>query len=198
MDILTQSVYITPSDVLEYCFCSRFIYFMHCLCIPQYEEQRFKVLKGREAHKGVEQVNKDYLRKRIGCVKRESSVELSSQRYHLKGIVDEVLTLSDGTMAPLDYKYAQFKDRLYKTLRMQSVLYGLLIKDNYGKEVKKGYLVYVRSRHRLIEVDFSGGDFEKAKKTVEEVLNIIQGGYFPARTGSRLRCLDCCYKNICV
>ena len=198
MDVLTKSIYITPSDVLEYCFCPRFIYFMHCLCIPQHEEQRFKVLKGREVHEGVERVNKDYLRKRIGCVNRESSVELSSERYHLKGIVDEVLTLSDGTMAPLDYKYAEFKDRLYKTLRMQSVLYGLLIKDNYGKEVKRGYLVYVRSKRRLIEIDFSDGDFEKAKKAVEEILNIIQGGYFPSRAGSRLRCVDCCYKNICV
>ena len=198
MDVLTKSIYITPSDVLEYCFCPRFIYFMHCLCIPQHQELRFKVLKGREVHKGVERVNKDYLRKRIGCVNRELSVELSSEKYHLKGIVDEVLTLSDGTMSPLDYKYAEFKDRLYKTLRMQSVLYGLLIKDNYGKEVKRGYLVYVRSKRRLIEIDFSDGDFEKAKKTVEEILNIIQGGYFPSRAGSCLRCVDCCYKNICV
>ncbi len=198
MDVLTGSIYITPSNVMEYCFCPRFIYFMHCLCIPQHEEQRFKVLKGREVHEGVERVNKDYLRKRIGCVKRESSVELSSEKYCLKGIVDEVLILSDGTMAPLDYKYAEFKDRLYKTLKMQSLLYGLLIKDNYGKEVRKGYLVYVRSRRRLIEMEFSDNDFEKAKKTVKDVLSIIQEGYFPSRGGSRLRCVDCCYKNICV
>ena len=110
------------------------------------------MLKGREVHEGVERVNKDYLRKRIGCVKRESSVELSSEKYCLKGIVDEVLTLSDGTMAPLDYKY----------------------------------------------IEFSDNDFEKVKKTVGEVLHIIQEGYFPSRAGSRLRCIDCCYKNICV
>ena len=41
---------ITISDVLEYLFCPRFIYYIHCLDIPQYEESRFKVIKGREVH----------------------------------------------------------------------------------------------------------------------------------------------------
>ncbi|MDD3874557.1 MAG: hypothetical protein PHE01_10315, partial [Methanosarcina sp.] len=36
---------IRISDVLEYLFCSRFIYYMYCLDIPQHEEKRFKVLK---------------------------------------------------------------------------------------------------------------------------------------------------------
>jgi CRISPR-associated exonuclease Cas4 len=45
-----NSAIITISDVLEYQFCPRFIYFMRCLDIPQHEEKRFKVLKGREVH----------------------------------------------------------------------------------------------------------------------------------------------------
>lgn len=46
----TQGVYITPSEVIEYLYCPRFIYFMNCLGIAQHEDQRFMVLKGREVH----------------------------------------------------------------------------------------------------------------------------------------------------
>lgn len=42
---------IRISDVLEYLFCSRFIYYMYCLDISQHEEKRFKVIKGRESMK---------------------------------------------------------------------------------------------------------------------------------------------------
>ncbi len=51
---------ITPSDVIEHLFCPRFTYFIHCLKIPQHEELRYKVLKGRELHDKREKENKEY------------------------------------------------------------------------------------------------------------------------------------------
>ena len=42
-----REIFVTVSDALEYLFCPRFIYFMHCLGIAQREERRFKVQKGR-------------------------------------------------------------------------------------------------------------------------------------------------------
>ena len=45
-----QEIFVTVSDALEYLFCPRFIFFMHCLGIAQREERRYKVLKGRELH----------------------------------------------------------------------------------------------------------------------------------------------------
>lgn len=198
-DVLTQeSVYITPSEVVEYLFCPRFIFFMNCLVIPQHEEKRYKVLMGRELHEERQKINRDYLRKKISCVKKEILVYLASSRYHLKGEVDEVLYLADGTMAPLDYKFAEYKDSVYRTHKIQSVLYGLLIKDNYQCEVRKGYLCYVRSKYLLKETVFSERDFQEAHLIIGGVLRIIQQGYYPRKTKFSARCIDCCYKNICV
>jgi CRISPR-associated exonuclease Cas4 len=120
-------IYVTASVLLEYLFCPRFIYFMNCLCIDQNEDKRFKVLKGREVHEGKERVNIDYLRQRIGCVDKEISVYMASNKYHIHGVIDEVLTLSDGTLAPLDYKYAEYRDTVFRTQRYQSTFYALLI-----------------------------------------------------------------------
>ena len=93
---------ITISDVLEYLFCPRFIYYMHCLDIPQHEESRFKVMKGREVHETKLITNPEYLRKKLGVVKKEMNVFVASKQHHIKGIIDEVLILDDGTAAPFE------------------------------------------------------------------------------------------------
>jgi len=195
---LEPEVFITVSDVMEYLFCPRFIYFMHCLGIPQHEEKRYKVLKGRELHEAREKVNKSYIRKKLQCVRKEVAVYLVSKRNHLKGEVDEVLFLEDGTAAALDYKFAEFKDKVYRTHKYQSALYGLMIADNYGVEVNKGFVCYTRSNHLVKEVKLSGKDFARAVALVNEVLDIIQKGFYPEATKYKVRCVDCTYRNICV
>ena len=194
----TQGVYITPSEVIEYLYCPRFIYFMNCLEISQHEDQRYKVLKGREVHDERKRNNPDYVRKKLGCTSREMDVYLASDRYHLKGKVDEVLFLSDGTLAPLDYKYTEYKEGIYKTHRYQSILYALLIQDNYQQKVKCGYVCYIRSNSLIKEIPYTEKDFQSAQAAIAEILRITQRGYFPKRTPHRVRCVDCCYRNICV
>ena len=193
-----NTVSITPTEVIEYLFCPRFIYFMECLKIPQHENLRYKVLMGREVHERKAKVNREYVRKKIGCVDKEISVYLSSPKYKIRGIVDEVLSLADDTMAPLEYKFAEYRPYVFKTHRTQLALEALLIQENYGKPVKRGFLVYVRSKNFLREVLFKQSDYENASKIVEEILRIVQNGYYPKKTKSKVKCVDCCYKNICV
>jgi len=195
---IEQEVFVTVSDALEYLFCPRFIFFERCLMIPEHQEKRFKVLKGRELHEIREKVNRDYLRKRLKCTRKEISVYLTSHKYHFKGEVDEVLFLEDGTAAPLDYKYAEFKNTIYKTHKYQAALYGILIMEHFGVDVKKGFVCYTRSNNYVVEIDFRQKDFEMAKQIVREILMIIQRGYYPEGTKQKARCVDCTYKNICV
>ncbi len=199
MEIITkEGTYITPSEVIEYLYCPRFIYFMNCLSIPQHEEQRYKVLAGREIHEKKAKINKDYLRKKLNCNKREINVYLASDKYHLKGVIDEVLFLEDGTAAPLDYKFAEYKERLFHTHKVQSILYAILIKENYQIEVNRGYICYTRSKNLIKTIDFKERDFIKAVGVIDEILKIIQTGYYPKGTKYLSKCIDCCYKNICV
>jgi len=199
MDLVeTQGIYVTPSEIIEYLYCPRFVYFMNCLGIDQHEEQRYKVLKGREIHQERRATNIDYLRKRLGCVGKDLDVYMSSNNHHLRGKVDEVLYLSDGTLAPLDYKYADYRDTIYRTHKYQSALYAILIKETYHKEVLRGFICYVRSKNKVREVCYTENDFATAQEIVNEMLKIMQTGYFPKRTKYQIRCIDCCYRNICV
>jgi CRISPR-associated exonuclease Cas4 len=189
---------ITPSEVIEHLYCPRFTYFMNCLNIPQHEELRYKVIKGREIHQWRERINRTYLWKKIGCTSREISVYLASPALRVRGIIDEILTLSDETMAPLDYKFTDYHDFTFKTHRIQSVLYGLLIEEIYKKPVKKGYICYVKGKTKMKEVIYKAADFKFARELLEKIFAVIEKGYYPKKAKSKVRCIDCCYKNICV
>jgi len=197
-EIIEKGVYITPSEVIEYLYCPRFIYFMNCLSIPQHEEQRYKVLMGREIHEKKSKMNKEYLRKKLHCTKREISVYLTSDQCGLKGVVDEVLFLEDGSLASFDYKFAEYREKLFRTHKIQSILYAILIRENFQCEVKKGYICYIRSKNLVKEILYQEKDFQVALEIVDEVLKIIQSGYYPKGTKYLSKCIDCCYKNICV
>jgi len=123
---------------------------------------------------------------------------MASDIEHIKGRVDEVLHLSDGSLAPLDYKYAEYKEFLYRTHRYQSILYAMLIKEAYEKDVRRGFICYVRSKNKIVEVVYKDSNFSEARRINIEILRIIQTGHFPKRISSRIRCIDCCYRNICV
>lgn len=182
---------------MEYVFCPRFTYFEYVLDIPQQEGQRFKVEKGRSVHEKARKQNPDYLRKKLGVKEKISDVYLASAETGIRGIVDEVLFLEDGGAAPLDYKFAEYKDRIYKTYRNQLVFYARLIQENYNVPVNKGFIVYTRSKNRLVEVEITEKDYKELDKIINHLKDIIQACRYPKPTSVKRRCLDCCYKNIC-
>lgn len=188
--------YITPSEIIEFLYCPRFIYFMKNLKIRQYEEKRFKVQMGKEKHLEKTKYCVNQIRKKIGGVSKEQEKYLISKKYGIKGIVDEIYLLNDGTYAPLDYKFAEYKEKEYETYKIQMSLYSLLIEDLYNTRVNKFYLVYIRSKNLLKELEFDDRLRKKIIKYINDYKKIIKGN-FPKATSSKKRCIDCCYRNIC-
>src|SRR5579875_42141 len=192
-----RELLLTPSDVLEHLFCGRFTYFERHLGIPQYQERRERVRRGRELHAIREATNRAYLRKRLGVTDKRIDVSLVSPRHHLRGRLDEVLFFDDGTAGPLDYKFAKDPGRIYRTLRLQSAMYALLIRENVRLPVRRGYLVYTRSQNRVVEITYQPDDFRRIGQAIREILDILHRGVLPRRAPSS-HCLDCCYRFICV
>ena len=189
---------LTPYEIVAHVFCPRFTYFGAVLMIPQHEDQRYKVMAGRTIHERRETENQDYLRVKIGATAKEISVYLASPRLRIRGIVDEVLTLKDGTLAPLDYKYTPYREHAFNTHQIQVALYGLMIREIYGKPVTRGYVAYVRGGSQLVEVVIDQELEARTLRLIDEVFNVITTGRLPKRTPDRAKCGDCCYKNICV
>jgi CRISPR-associated exonuclease Cas4 len=187
---------ITPSHIIEFLYCPRFTYFEYVLCIPQFQEKLYKVQRGREVHDLKAVQNTEYLRNKIGVEQKLLSQYLTND--YLRGEMDEVLFLNDGTMAPLDFKFAEYKEKVYDTYKTQLYCYAILIEDNFDKKVNKGFLVYTRSKNKLIEVPI-GDDAKTAVKTAcRQIVEIIDNNSFPKATKYKKRCLSCTYENICV
>lgn len=186
---------ITPSHIIEYLYCPRFTYFEYVLGIPQFEEKFYKVEKGREIHEQKAVQNADYLRKRIGVVNKYQNQYITNS--FLRGEIDEILELKDGTMAPLDFKFAVYKDVVYDTYKTQLYCYAILIEKNFDKKVKKGYIVYTRSSNKLVEIDISDQNKLEVKNSIIAIYDIIEKNYYPKCTNIKKRCLSCTYKNIC-
>ncbi len=195
---MTYEELFTPSEIMGFLYCPRFIYYMRCLDIPQNEHKRFKVQKGREFHDYKTRTNKEYVRKKIECIKKDTNVFLHSKKLALKGKVDEVLYFRDGTMAPLDYKFAEYKGAIYSTYRLQALIYGALISETFERPVHKGYICYTRSKNYLAEISFTRRDWLLLDATLRDMRRIIDKNYYPKATKYKARCIDCCYKNICV
>ena len=140
-------------------------------------------------------MNPDYLRKKIGVIDKKNDVYLSGR--DIRGVVDEILFLDDDTAAPLDYKYAEYKDKVFKTYKLQLVFYGRLIRENYDVSVNRGYIVYTRSKNKLIDVPFTDNDYKELDRTIHKIIDIIVHCRFPASTKVKKRCPDCCYRNLC-
>lgn len=184
-----------PIDIVNYMYCPRYIYYQYVLEIPQYEEKNFLLLEGREMHEKKLIRNKEYLRKRIGVVKKNISPYLANDK--LRGRPDEVLELSDGTMAPLDYKFSKFEGRIYKPIIYQLISYAVLIEDIYQKEVNRGFIVFVRSSNHLEELEIRKEDKSMINKAIDGVLEIIEKEIYPEVTAIKKKCVNCTYKNIC-
>lgn len=189
-------VSLTPSLIIQYLYCPRFIYFEHVLCIPQFEEKSYKAMRGRDLHDEKLDRNKEYLRKRIGVVEKYQEQYLTNEQ--LRGKVDEVLLLNDGSMAPLDYKFAHYDEKVYSTYKTQLQCYAILIEHNFGKTVNKGFLVYVRSQNRLVEVEITEKDKMLVRQCADEIAAIIEKNSYPKATTYKKRCLSCTYQNLCI
>jgi CRISPR-associated exonuclease Cas4 len=189
---------LSVTHVLEHLYCPRFTYFEYVLAVPERQGRRELVQRGRRAHEERRKINPHYLRKKLGVVGRQPDVPMASRALGVRGAVDEVLTLADGTLAPFDYKFADDPGRVYHNQKVQSVLYGLLIEEAFGRPVRRGVLCYTRSNHRVVVLEHTAEDRAKARRVVAEVLEVIQTGLFPRATRCKARCRDCCYRNICI
>ncbi len=186
---------LTPSDILQHLYCPRFTYFMRVLQIDQHEERLFKVQKGRAIHEQKGQINQAYLRRRLGVTHQQLNQYLTN--HTLRGEVDAVLWLGDHHAAPLDYKFAVYKDQMYDTYKHQLYCYAWLIEDNFEVEVKQGFLVYTRSSNQLVTVEIDDEAKAMVQQTVAEIAEVVNENIFPKATKSKKRCVNCTYQNIC-
>lgn len=195
--MLENKVSLTVSKVIDYLYCPRNIFYNEVLGIPKNEINNYKVKTGKDIHEKKLKQNKSYLREDLKVVKKEMDITLFSEKNCIHGKLDELLFLKDGTICPLDYKFSEYKGKIHDTYKYQLAMYSMLIEENYNIKSRKGYIVFVRSNNKIVEIKYDEKDFLKIKEMVKEIFNIINKGLFPINVEYGNKCVDCCYKKLC-
>jgi CRISPR-associated exonuclease Cas4 len=188
-------IQLTPSLLIEHLYCPRYTFYEQVAKVPQYEEKYYKVQRGRELHDRKLEDAKSYLRRKIGVV--DKWVDQYMTNEYIRGRLDEVLLLTDGTMAPLDYKFAEYEDKVHVTYEIQLYCYAWLIESNFKKEVNRGYLVYTRSKNKLVEVPIPPDAKAMVRTAADEIAYIIEKQRFPKATRQKKKCETCTFRNFC-
>jgi CRISPR-associated exonuclease Cas4 len=188
--------YLTATDLMNYHYCPRILYFVHTLKKPQFTTK--KEYKGREKE-GIFQSNA----KRTKVVKtypklpKIFKVNLVSENLGIKTIADSIMIDKEKNEAyPIQAKFSFRPRAIYRGQKAQLSMEALLIEDQLGYKVPYGFIKFLRSGD-LVKVNISDKDKLEVMSTFGKIFRIMSSETLPNRTKYRKRCQDCCFKKIC-
>jgi len=188
--------YLTATDLMNYHYCQRILYFVHTLKKPQFTTK--KEYKGREKE-NVFQSNA----KRTKVVKsyprlpKVFKVQLVSENLGIKTIADCIMIDRENNEAyPIQAKFSFTPKKIYRGQKAQLFMEALLIEEQLDYKVPYGFIKFLRSGD-LIKIDISEKDKLGVMSTFGEIFKIMSSEALPNRTKYKKRCQDCCFKKIC-
>ena len=184
---------ITISDVVEHAFCPKFTYFGKVLQIPEHEEKRGSVIKGKSLHATKEVENKKYVPAKIPNGTKFSELQLHSSKHGFVGKIDQLVDSGDQIYL-IEVKYA--RPFIGKTLLMQVGLQATLVEESLGKPCRSALVEFVQNGRRTISLDITEEVKKSAIQELEATKQVVARETMPFSKYSR-RCDDCCYRRIC-
>lgn len=197
---VTES-YVSVTDVKHYIYCPRIIYFERVLhAKPTFGSQQ---KEGQEKH-GVyvqkEMRRKDaiyYSSEFVGAEKL-MFISLSSRKLRLTGQLDCIIKTVKDEYIPVEYKnMSSRKGKVWMDHKYQLVAYALLVEENYGTIVKRGFINYVPEQ-LILKVMIMPTMKTHVKRVIGHIKRIIKEETLPPIRVAKQKCTGGCgYKQIC-
>jgi len=186
--------YLTATDLMNYSYCPRIIYFVHVLKIPQ--ATTTKEYKGREKETDFQhKAKRTKVVKKYPKLPKMFKVKLSSEKLRMKTIVDSIMINKEKEEAyPIQAKYSYTPRSVYQTQKNQLALESLLVEDKLNMKSPFGFIKFLKSGD-LVKV--STEKREPIFEIFEKITEIVEKEKMPKPTNYKKRCVDCCFKNVC-
>ena len=128
----------------------------------------------------------------------EIKLSFIKEKYILEGIIDLVIEI-DGELQIIDFKTGKRNINQEKIYINQLEIYAFLLKEKYGREIKKGKLYYLNEdEERIKEIYFNEENLLIAQnnfnKIAEKILNEDFECYFDE---TKDMCKNCILKEFC-
>ncbi len=184
--------YIAPTDIREYAFCPRLVYYKNLLHI--YERTTEPMMLGREVH-DEQQIT--HLIPLLKVTKVLKNVELVSKRLKVAGKVDYILVTKFNEYIPVDMKLSEpYHGTAQKHHKMQLTAYSLLIEEAYKTIVKRAIIYYLRARKTII-IPITDSLKAQAKEIIKNIYRILETNIEPKVPYIAAKCKSCNYLRYC-
>ncbi len=122
-------------------------------------------------------------------------IPLGNDFVVLKGQIDRIDALPDGSLELVDYKTGKSKEKLRPEDRDQLVIYAIAADKEFGKPVSRARYFYLEDGTE-VEFEVKEKDRERVMKKITETVAAIQESDF-APTPDKITCRFCDYRTIC-
>lgn len=149
--------------------------------------------------KSIEEYVKNYSEITENIKDVEVKLSFIKEKYILEGIIDLILE-KDGMLEIVDFKTGK-RGADEEGYINQLEIYAYLLKEKYGKEVKKGKLYYLgeNKENRITEVYFTKERLSQAVKNFDKTAEkIINKNFECSFDGKSRKCNSCYLKNYCL
>lgn len=124
----------------------------------------------------------------------EKSFSVKIGESSLRGAIDRIDRLADGTVEIIDYKTGAPKDKLDFDTKKQLMLYQIAVEEVFGLKVSSLAFYYLENGTKLSFVA-KQADIEKLQANIIEQINEIKKCQFNPKPG--FLCAYCDFKSIC-
>jgi CRISPR-associated exonuclease Cas4 len=194
--------FVSVTDIKHYIYCPRLIYFDRVL--------HAQPVFGSQQEEGKEQ-HEDYVRKEL---RRKDAVyyspefvgaekllfaSLGSSGLGLRGSVDCIIKTARGEYVPVEYKNMNSdKGKVCMDHKYQLVGYALLVEENFGTVVKRGFVNYI-PEGLILRVDVTPSMKSYVKRVLEHIKRIIRDEELPPVRVAKRKCQGGCgHKQTCM
>ncbi|MCL4387456.1 CRISPR-associated protein Cas4 [Patescibacteria group bacterium] len=190
-----RQTFLNATDLMNYLYDPRILYFVHVLKIPQ--ATTTKELEGRQKYEEFEKKSKrNKIIKELPYLPKIYNVYLASKENGFATKIDCVAIDKERKEAyPIQIKYSFKPQALYRTQKFQLVMEAMLIKERLGYKVPYGFIKFLKSSD-FVKVWITDEFCLHFLQIFSEIKSIIKEEKLPRPTPYKKKMIDSCYKNI--
>lgn len=192
---MLQQLFLTATDLMNYLYDPRIIYFVHVLKIPQ--ATTAKELEGRRKYDEFKRKSsRNKIIKELPYLPKIYNIYLASGKYNFATKVDCIAINKEKNEAyPIQVKYSTKPKALYRSQKFQVIMEAMLIGERLGYKVPFGFIKFLKTDD-FVKVEITDSLKQELLQIFSEIEDIIKNEKLPKATPDKKKKIDNCYRNI--
>ncbi len=192
---------VSVTDVKHYVYCPRLVYFdrvLHAQPVFGSQQEESQELHMEYVHKELRRKDAVYYSPEFVGAEKFLFVPLVSKGLQLQGVVDCIIKTVKGEYIPVEYKNMNSDGgKVYMDHKYQLVAYALLVEENFGTVVRRGFVNYIPEQ-LILKFEITPTMKSYVKRVVGHIKRIIREERLPPIRVAQNKCQGGCgHKQTC-